>query len=226
LKSHIEWIDLQLLWRKGWILLALATISSAVAADVFFYDHPLGWTAGAYLLLLIVLVILRSWRSRRSRVIPGLLLAVIGLIFALIESPTRFNLVCAIAALGSLALAIRSSSPIGMRCWIARWSALAIAPFTRPFQDLWRAARWIRRHPASAARPLRTVGLWMIPVGLGSLWLFEEALCRNKALLQSKSPSPRPSPGVPGEGVTRSGGSATIDGQRAESSLKFIQSFR
>jgi hypothetical protein len=170
LKSHIERLHLLLLWRKGWVFLALAAVSSAVAADFFFYDHPLGWTAGAYLFMLIVLVAIRSWRSRQSRVIPSFLFAAIGLIFALVESPTRFNMACAIAALGSLALAIRSPSPIGMACWVGRWSALAIAPLTRPLQDFWRGAHWMKRHPPSAARPLRTVGLWMIPIGLGSLF--------------------------------------------------------
>ncbi len=157
-------------WRRSWVLLAIATLSSAIAADLFFYGHPLGWTVGAYLLLLTVLLLLRLWQARQPRSAALLLLAVCGLGFGLVEAPTRFNIACAIAAIGTFALALRIPTRFGAPSWLARWGVLLIAPLTRPLHDAGRVARWIARHPRSAAKPLRTAGLWMAPVILGSLF--------------------------------------------------------
>lgn len=158
-------------WPRSWILLALAASSSAVAADLFFYGHPLGWTAGAYLLLLIVWVVLRSWRARQARSLAVLLPAVLGLVFALVESPTRFNMACAIAAIGTFALAIRLPPQTGIASWLGRWGVLLVAPLTRPLHDAGRIAHWVARHPRSAAKPLRTAGLWLLPIVFGSIFV-------------------------------------------------------
>jgi hypothetical protein len=150
--------------------LMLATTSSAAGADLFFYHHNLGWTVGAYLLLLTLLLAMRSWSLHRKPCVSFLLLAVLGLVVALIQSPTRFNIPCAIAALGTLALALRLPQAAGIKQWLARWFALLIAPLSRPIRDATRICRWLIRHPGAATGPLRTIGLWMIPLCLGSFF--------------------------------------------------------
>jgi hypothetical protein len=157
-------------WRRSWALIATATVSSAATADLFFFRHQLGWTAGGYLLLLAILLATRSWRPTQRPWISLLLLAVIGLGVALVQSPTRFNIPCAALAIGTLAISLRVSRSAGTRQWLARWRALLLAPLSRPIHDSRYIARWMMRHPGTVTGPLRTLGLWMIPVCLGGFF--------------------------------------------------------
>jgi hypothetical protein len=158
------------LWRRSWFVLLAGSLASAAGADLFFYRHNLGWTAGAYLLLLTFLIALRSWLPHIRLKVSLLLLAVLGLAIALVQSPTRFNIACAILALGTLALSLRLPQPARLTEWIFRWWHLLFAPLSRPLHDGSRMVRWFVRHPNAATGPLRTVGLWTIPICLGGFF--------------------------------------------------------
>lgn len=164
-------------WRRSWVMLVIAVTATAALADLFFYGHPLGWTAGCYLLLVTGFVLMRRQRWGNN---PRAMLAAIlclGLVGALAEEPTRLNVVFAIAALGTLAILVRCDALLNVGQWIRRYAMLLGDPLLRPLSDSWITGRWLKRHPRSAARPLRLACLWALPILLGAIfvWLFTMA---------------------------------------------------
>lgn len=47
-------------FRRGGPLLLAAPVALAVPADCFLYDHPVGWTAGAFAAALVALIVVRG----------------------------------------------------------------------------------------------------------------------------------------------------------------------
>ena len=158
-------------WRRSGVMLGIAMAITATMADLFFYGHPIGWTAGGALLLMLGLVLLRSSRPRDGGPIRVLVILCAALAAALIEEPTRLNVACAIAAIGTLAIALRSDMEHDVAGWCRRWGGLLVGPIVRPLVDGRLVGRWVKRHPRSLASPLRLIGLWVIPVTLAAVFL-------------------------------------------------------
>src|SRR5688500_2933436 len=91
-------------WRRSYTFVCLATAFIVAAADFFFYGHAVGWTAAAIVAAMFCLVAARDTRFFQTTVGRAFTLALVGLLFALIEQPTWLNVSYAMLCLSGIAL--------------------------------------------------------------------------------------------------------------------------
>lgn len=161
-------------WRRGYGFLVAAAVGGAGLADWLFYGRPVGWTAGLFLLAVLVLLAVRGGgRFLRHR--AGLILAAAaaGLVIAFIEEPTVLGVAFAALLVSLLAILNRAAWQGSVVVWLNRLIELATAGVLRMVSDSRLAARWRRRHGAAAggSRAARAVFLWTLPVLLSAAFV-------------------------------------------------------
>jgi hypothetical protein len=140
------------------------------AADYFFYGHIVGWTAALIAAMLIGALVFRESKFLASVGGRALLLASVGLLLALVEQPTWFNIAYLIMCLGALSLTNRRGWESDFVRWFRRWTRWAITGWTRLFLDNSLAARWLMRHGVSPTIAKKISG-WSIPAILGAIFI-------------------------------------------------------
>ena len=145
-------------------ILALVTVGLVVLTDALFFEQPTGWTAGAYLALLIGLLGWRGWRTLSGR--PGIVLltASVCVAAAMVEEPGALEYILGAVCLLAVALTGRAGWTPELRRWGVRLAHLAISLWLRPFHDARLAQRWQGRHGES--HEPTTVRQWLRRWGL------------------------------------------------------------
>src|SRR5215204_4733761 len=119
--------------RRSYGVLLTATILTVAAADFFFYDHMIGWTTGAFALILLIFLSLRDSRFLQPTGGKIILLAALGLLFALIEQPTWLNVIYIILCLGALGIVNTFGWQRDFPDWVKRWGNLLATGWLRVF---------------------------------------------------------------------------------------------
>jgi hypothetical protein len=157
-------------WRRSYAFTLAATVMLVAAADYFFYGHIVGWTAALIAAMLIGALVFRESKFLASVGGRALLLASVGLLLALVEQPTWFNIAYLIMCLGALSLTNRRGWESDFVRWFRRWTRWAITGWTRLFLDNSLAARWLMRHGVSPTIAKKISG-WSIPAILGAIFI-------------------------------------------------------
>ncbi len=157
-------------WRRSYAVLLTATLLCVAAADFFFYGHMIGWTAAAFVLILLTLLAFRDTRFLRPAGGKLVLLAAIGLLVALVEQPTWLNVIYIILCIGALAIVNTFGWQRDFPEWAKRWADLLATGWRRPFSDNSVVIRCLARYGVSPVAA-RAVLAWVIPVALASVFL-------------------------------------------------------
>jgi hypothetical protein len=149
-------------------LLLGGTIACVALADFLFFGHVVGWTAGLFAAVLLGLLVIRGGRFFGHW--PGrvLFVAAAGLVVALVEEPGVLPVLMAALCVAMLSVLNRADWCPGVVAWSKRLLHLFTRGTLRLFTDNRIAARRLRRHPTSVARPARAAVAWVLPVGLGA----------------------------------------------------------
>ena len=140
--------------RRSYGLLVTATLLTVAAADFFFYGHMIGWTTAAFALILLIFLALRDSRFLQPAGGKIVLLSALGLLFALIEQPTWFNIAYIILCLGALGIINTFGWQRDFPEWARRWGHLLATGWMRLFSDNSVFIRCLARYgiPPSVAR--------------------------------------------------------------------------
>jgi hypothetical protein len=153
-----------------------AAIALVAGADLLFFGHVVGWSAGLFAGALVLALVARpaagragGWPRRAVAV------AAAGLVFALCEEPTLLALGMSSIAIVVLAMISGQGAAGGVGEWLRRWVRFLVLGWARIFQDLRVQVKWLQRHPAarSAGRllPFRVVWVWALPLALGGVFV-------------------------------------------------------
>lgn len=148
----------------------LLALGLTLLADVLFYDHPRGWAAGLFVLVLAVTLLARAGRSRRGAMVRMLAGYAAVLAGALVWKSGVMAVALAAVALPALALASRAAWLRGPADWAGALAALACLGWTRVLRDLPRFHAPTR----PVGRAARGLMRWAVPAALtaGFLALF------------------------------------------------------
>jgi len=163
-------MDTVMRWRRSYAVLLTATLVIVAAADFFFYGHTIGWTAAAFATVLLAMLALRDGRFMRTVGGRVVLLASIGLLYALVEQPTWLNVTYTILCVAALAIVNTSGWQPDFPQWVKRWSLLLLTGWMRLFSDNSVVIRCLARHGISPATA-RGVLVWVVPTSLASVFV-------------------------------------------------------
>ena len=163
-------MDKVTVWRRSYVVLLAATLVIVAAADFFFYGHTIGWTAAAFAAVLLAVLAFRDARFMGTVGGRVVLLASIGLLYALVEQPTWLNVTYTILCIAALAIVNTSGWQPGFPEWVKRWSALLLTGWMRLFSDNSVMIRCLARHGISPATA-RGVLVWVVPTSLASVFV-------------------------------------------------------
>jgi len=158
--------------KNGTILvwhIAVSFILTALA-DWLFFDHPLGWTVGAYGgLLLTILMILPSPRPH-SRMALLFSLLTLGLCLRCVYEPNVLSEILILLGLITIALVQREEWSTDAWIWLQRITHFCL---DGPLQVVGHIGRAIFSSMTCALsdRKLSTLGVWLIPVLCGVAFL-------------------------------------------------------
>lgn len=159
-----------LFFRRAPVLLALA-VGSAAMADFLFYDHPVGWTFGLFILILAAVVLARRPEALGTRAGRLALAACAGLALALAEEPGPLDRLLALVLVWLLAVIGCGQWPASARKLILMAENTLHRALTRPFQDLNLWVRRLRRRGVDLTGVRRAFRLWVLPVGLSLVFV-------------------------------------------------------
>src|SRR5687768_26932 len=94
-------------FRRRMLAVSVSCIGLVALADWLFYEHPVGWTAGLYLLVLVGLLLWRGGPGLNQPAGRVLLAASVGLVAALVVHPSTLALTYAVLAVGFLGMTVR-----------------------------------------------------------------------------------------------------------------------
>jgi hypothetical protein len=157
-------------WRRSYSVLVTATLITVALADFLFYDHVLGWTAAAFTFFLLFLLVASDGRFLRSAGGWIALVALLGLLYSLIEQPTWLNIPYALLCLTALVIISRTGWQRNVSEWIAQWTSLFLSGIVRLFADNRIASRWVARRGLSP-RATRGLAAWILPLLLGVIFI-------------------------------------------------------
>jgi hypothetical protein len=163
-------MDTTMRWRRSYAVLLVATLVIVAVADFFFYGHMIGWTAAAFATVLLLALAFRDTRFMRTAGGRVVLLASIGLLYALVEQPTWLNVTYTILCIAALAIVNTSGWQPGFPEWAKQWGLLLLTGWTRLFSDNSVVIRCLARHGVSPATA-RGVLVWVVPAALASVFV-------------------------------------------------------
>lgn len=139
-------------------VLATVCVGFVALADWLFWEQPLGWTLGAYGLLLTAAVLLWDRRWPRGRVAMLLTVAVVVLCLRCLEEPNGLTAILGALGLATLGLTLRDGWVSNGAAWVERWYRFVLLGWLCPFRDAHGAGdRWLRN--------------WLLPVLLSLVFL-------------------------------------------------------
>jgi hypothetical protein len=157
--------------RRSAALLAALCLALIAVGDLFFYHQPVGCTLGLFAAVMLAAVSLREHRYLRGWPGRATLIAMIGLLLALIEHPGPLRVTMALLALTSIALLNRFEWTTSVTAWASRWSEMLLRIFAQLPIDLRNINRWTRAHGGPTAKTLRIIAKWTIPVLLSAVFV-------------------------------------------------------
>ncbi|MCC7408509.1 MAG: DUF4173 domain-containing protein [Phycisphaeraceae bacterium] len=160
--------------KTSWYLPACLVI--VAAADVLFYRHVLGWTVGAFAVLLLLLALARGG-GPHSRMGWMLTLGTLGLGVAGALSVNWRVGVLSAAGLMSLVMIRRQGRGGRVSRWVLRAVEFGVQTPFKPLRDLWITCKFAQRrggHPLSVFRGVLTWGIPLVLTGF-FLLLFNQA---------------------------------------------------
>lgn len=157
--------------RRSFGVQWLLCLALVIIADRFFFAQPLGWTTGAFSLLLAMSMAARSSNHLHHWAWRGACIALIGLCLSLVEHPGPLRITMTLLALASLAAIDRFGWTTSATAWVSRWSETMARSFVQLPIDVLSANRWTRKHGGRAARTMRTIVNWSIPVVLSMVFI-------------------------------------------------------
>jgi len=156
---------------------AILALGFAALADWLFWDHPRGWTVGAYGALL--LVVLLAWEARQAGRPSVLVLAgaTLALMAQCVEEPGRLTVALAVIGLFTLAVTLRVGWAANAVEWFRRWGLVAALGVLTVYRDTREWQRAQRVHGGVVRPTGRLFGRWSIPalLAIGFLALFAVA---------------------------------------------------
>jgi hypothetical protein len=164
-----ETIILKLFKNAGFLFGAVFAV--VIGGDWLLYGWPVGWNLALGVLLGLVMIGMRNVPALSNRATLALGLAVLGLAIAMCEQPTVVGTVLAVLGLGTLALVARGGIAPTLTAWVVSWLRLPDHLLLRPLKDAAIATKWFYRHPTAEPRVVRWTLVWVIPLGLGGVFL-------------------------------------------------------
>ncbi len=157
------------IWRRGLSLVAVVLIW-VILADVLFYGHFVGWTAGAFLLAVMTGVAIRQGYVASSRPTWILVVLLLGLAVAMVIAPGPIAILFATVAVGVWALSERVGWTHSLRTWWHRLAFSLLAGWAQPICDGQTRLRWQRRCGKRHTFLWMLLG-WLVPVLLTGVFL-------------------------------------------------------
>lgn len=158
-------------WRQSYALIFVATVALVAAADYLIYrSTTLGWAAA---IVAVAMLLLLALRNAAFFTLPGgrvTWLASVGLLAALVEQPTRLNVLYMLLCLSVLALINAHGWDSDFARWLRRWARWALTGWTRLFLDNGVAVRWLLRRGFSPTLA-RGLAAWVIPCCLAAVFV-------------------------------------------------------
>ena len=157
-------------FRRSYVYVPLATLAVVVVADFLLYGHVLGWTAAAIAALLVAVIALRDTRFLATFGGRVIWLATLGLFVALVEQPTKLNLLYVFLCISALALTNSHGWESDFWRWTKRWTHWLFTSWTHLFSDNSIAMRFLMRRGLSPAIARVILG-WALPLLLSAVFI-------------------------------------------------------
>jgi hypothetical protein len=168
---HSSWSAI----RRSSIFVSISVSALIVAADFLFYRHVLGWTAGLFVVALLLALLIRPPAPRSRRATWLIALAATGLALTMIEEPTPLSISVTSVAIVVLAITRRQGWAAGTGQWLERFAKLLMFGWLKVAGDAALGVKWARRHPgrgaAGPAAVFWAAGKWIVPLLLGSVFV-------------------------------------------------------
>jgi len=142
-------------------------------SDFLFFGVSPGWTAGLFLLALVLATSIVNFRLFRSASKVVFLVAVCGLSVALIAQPGPLVMIMAVLGVISVAIVGRRGFTESASFWFRSWSRFVVVSWYQWMRDLSFYRRWKRSGHHSALRGgLKSgIGRWFLPLAFSSVFL-------------------------------------------------------
>lgn len=151
-----------------------ASLLLVILADVLFFRHVIGWTAGLFTAALAAAILARRAPGSAGPARRLLGIVLLGLVVALVEEPTLMAMLVTCIAIVSLAIISREGWTAAPAAWRRRWMRFVFTGWTLIVRDANVSMKWRQRHPATgwgAARGAHLAGLWVLPLLGGALFI-------------------------------------------------------
>jgi len=139
--------------------------------DLFFYDHPVGWTVGGYGLLVLGAILVAGRTVPRNKPAFIVIAALILLFLSCFEEPSPLTAVLGLLGLAVLGLTIRDGWIGSCPVWFFRLRDFLLLGWFLIFKDI-----FTPRRAGSQGKPGRNSGLrfvvnWFVPLSVGMIFL-------------------------------------------------------
>ncbi len=151
--------------------LSLSVLVLVVLADILFYDAATGWTAGLFLAAIGAALALRYRGAIAQPPVALLLVALVGLVAAMVIEPGPLEIVLAVVLAAALPMTARHGWTRRIGDWAWRAAHVAAIAVTRPILDLAICRRWTVRHGDHRTNLLVRLGRWVVPVLLAAVFV-------------------------------------------------------
>lgn len=158
-------------WRRSLAAALVACIVLVGLFDWLFYRQPIGWTVGLFFLVLTAAVCLRRDWTNMTRQARATLLAITGLIGALILHPGVLTILAIGAAIVSLAVIHRGRFKVTVSAWLAQGVRFVLIGWVRVFGDLRVFHKWQRSRPSGKTGRYKGLVSWFIAVTLSLVFV-------------------------------------------------------
>lgn len=156
---------------RSYSFLVATCAALVVLADFFFYNHFLGWTTGAFAIVVAIVAAIRnsSGVRRPGMAIPALLLFAVAL--SIVENITPLNFAMTGVMLVVFVLSLRAGWTSRVTTCVARVFNFLALSLTQLPVDLTAARKWGARHPHATPKIGGVLRAWTIPVLLSLVFV-------------------------------------------------------
>ncbi len=158
--------------RKGSIpLLSVLCAVLVFLEDLFFYDHPVGWTVGGYGLLVLGAILVAGRSVPRNKPAFILVAALVVLFLSCFEEPSPLTAVLGLLGLAMLGLSVRDGWVGSCPVWFFRLRDFLLLGWFLIFKDIFTPRRAGSQGKPGRNRGLRFVVNWFVPLSVGMIFL-------------------------------------------------------
>ncbi len=144
-----------------------------VAADFLLFDQPLGMALGIFAGIVHGVLAVHHPALMQQKPARWLWLAGLGLILTLFLDPGPLAVILLVVCWIAVAFCVREGGSLDMRQWQRRFGAFFISGWRWWFRDCNRIRKWSRRNlKRQNSEGFDKFPQWLVPLGLGGLFLF------------------------------------------------------